>query len=105
MGVTSLTSNQFWKRILMLFVFEPSTLLTEKKELFSGHSLNDLSAARTHLFTAIELLLFVFLFVIKSIKSISIAFPVIIVACIPIRVYILPKIFSPSELAILDADN
>ena len=42
---------------------------------------------------------------VKSIKSISIAFPLIIAACIPMRLYILPKIFSKDELILLDAGD
>ena len=60
---------------------------------------------RMHLFTAIQLGLFVLLFVVKSIKTIAIAFPLIIACCIPVRLYVLPKIFSEKELVVIDSDD
>jgi len=57
---------------------------------------------RVHLFTAIELLFFAMLYVVKSFKMIAIAFPIMILLCIPVRIYLLPKIFSEDELILLD---
>lgn len=59
---------------------------------------------RMHLFTAIQLLLFVLLYVVKSIKAIAIAFPILIAACIPVRLFVLPKIFTEDELILIDSD-
>ena len=58
-----------------------------------------------HMYTGIQLGLFALLYVIKSIKMIAIAFPVVIAICIPIRLYILPKIFLPHELILLDSED
>jgi hypothetical protein len=58
-----------------------------------------------HCFTAIQLGLFMLLFFVKSIKTIAIAFPIIIALCIPFRVYVLPKIFTEEELIMLDSDE
>ena len=38
-------------------------------------------------------------------KSIAIAFPLVIAACIPIRLFLLPRLFSKDELEALDGDD
>ena len=60
---------------------------------------------RMHLFTAIQLGLFVLLYVVKAIKQVAIAFPIVIALCIPIRLYLLPKIFTEKELVMMDGDD
>jgi len=57
-----------------------------------------------HYFTLIQLFFFALLYVVKSIKAIAIAFPIIIAACIPVRLYLLPKIFTRDELILIDSD-
>jgi hypothetical protein len=57
---------------------------------------------RMHLFTLIQLFFFALLYAVKSIKSIAIAFPICIMACIPVRLYLLPKIFTRDELILID---
>ena len=97
MGITSLGSNQFWERFQMLFMQPskyPSTCYTDH-----------VSPIKMHIFTGIQLALFLTLYIIKSIKTIAIAFPVIIAICIPIRMYVLPKIFGKDELEFLDGDD
>jgi len=97
MGITSLGSNQFWERFQMLFMQPskyPSTCYTDH-----------VSPQKMHIFTGIQLALFLTLYIIKSIKTIAIAFPVIIAICIPIRMYVLPKIFGKDELEFLDGDD
>ena len=56
---------------------------------------------RMHLFTLIQLFFFALLYAVKSIKAIAIAFPICIMACIPVRLYLLPKIFTRDELILL----
>lgn len=97
MGLASLGSNQFWRRITMFFM-QPSMY---PKEPYVEH----MEAKKIHTFTAIQLLLFGILYTVKSIKSVAIAFPVIIAACIPIRLYVLPKIFTDGELTVLDGED
>jgi len=65
----------------------------------------NMKSSRVHLFTMIQGGVFILLYAVKSIKSISIVFPIVIAACIPIRVFILPKIFSEEELVLLDSDD
>jgi len=45
------------------------------------------------------------LYEIKSFKPIAIAFPLVIAACIPIRLYLLPKWFTEDELILLDSGD
>ena len=97
MGLLSLGTNQFWGRIMMFFM-QPSKYPTEPHTQF-------VDTFRMHLFTFIQLSLFVTLYVVKSIKAIAIAFPIIIALCIPLRLYLLPKIFTIEELVMLDSDD
>lgn len=60
---------------------------------------------RIHLFTCIQLFIFAALYVIKAIKSVAIAFPLVIALGIPIRLYLLPKIFTQDELILIDGDD
>ena len=65
----------------------------------------NLKPKRIHYFTAIQLALFVLLYVVKAIKIIAIAFPIVIAACIPFRMYVLPRIFTQKELVMLDGED
>lgn len=97
MGVVSLGTNQFWGRIVMFFM-EPGRY---PEEVYTKH----ISPRRMHLYTLIQLCLFALLYAVKSWKAVAIAFPVIIAACIPVRLYILPKIFTKDELILLDSED
>jgi hypothetical protein len=97
MGLVSLWSNQFYGRICMFFM--QSTLYPKKPHT------DNIVPGRMHMFTGIQLALFILLYVVKSIKSIAILFPLVIAACIPIRLYLLPKYFSKEELVYIDGDD
>ena len=97
MGLASLGTNQFFQRFLMFFM-QPSKY---PKEPHTEH----MRPARMHYFTAIQIGLFMMLLVFRSVKVIAIAFPIIIKACIPIRMYILPRIFTVEELIMIDTDD
>lgn len=97
MGLVSLGTNQFWGRILMFFM-QPSKYPLEP---YTQH----MSPRRMHLFTGIQLGLFILLYVVKAVKTIAIAFPIIIACCIPIRLLLLPKIFTEEELILIDSDD
>ena len=57
-----------------------------------------------HLFTVIQLICFGILYAIKSLKTVSIAFPIMVVAIVGIRKIFdfIPKLFSQRELSWLD---
>ena len=97
MGLVSLATNQFWCRVTMLFM-EPGRY---PKEAFTQF----MEPRRIHLFTFFQLFLFILLYAVKAIKKIAIAFPLIIACCIPIRLYLLPKIFTKEELTLIDGDD
>jgi len=97
MGLVSLQSNTLWHRFLMFFM-QPSKYPLEP---YTMH----MKPKRMHLFTAIQLGLFALLYTVKAIKTIAIAFPLIIACCIPVRLYLLPKIFTEKELVMIDGDD
>ncbi len=96
MGLVSLGSNQFWGRMMMFFM-QPSKYPVQPYTQY-------MAPKRMHLFTAIQLFFFASLYVVKSIKAIAIAFPILIALCIPVRIYLLPKIFNEDELILIDSD-
>jgi len=97
MGIVSLGSNQFIERVTMRFM-EPGNL---PKRPYTSH----VAPSTMFRFTAIQLGVFVLLYVVKTIKSIAIAFPLIIAACIPIRVRLLPELFAQEDLILIDGDE
>lgn len=99
MGIASLSGNQFFERILLLGMqpsLYPAQPHTNRKTV---------SRRKLHLYTLLQLSLFVLLYVVKAIKSIAIAFPLVIAACIPIRLFVLPRLFTAAELKALDGDD
>ena len=64
-----------------------------------------MSRPKLHLYTLLQLALFLLLYVVKATKSIAIAFPLVIAACIPIRLFVLPRLFTAAELKALDGDD
>merc|ERR1712151_1463131 len=78
MGLVALPAQHFWQRIL-LFLQQPSLI----KETSYTKYIKPLG--RVHLFTAIQLFFFALLYVVKNYKTIAIAFPVMILLCIPVR--------------------
>lgn len=97
MGLVSLGTNQFWGRLTMFFM-QPSKYPEEPYTKY-------MDAKKMHIYTLLQLFLFVLLYAVKSIKVIAIAFPIVIAACIPFRMYILPRIFSEGELIVLDSED
>ena len=95
MGLVALPAQQLWQRILLLF--QQPAMIAETPYTKYVKPLK-----RVHLFTAIQIFFFALLYVVKSMKTIAIAFPIMILLCIPVRMYLLPKIFSEDELTLLD---
>lgn len=93
MGTSSLKGLQFIDRILIVFMpvkYQPDYIFLRQVPL-----------KRVHLFTLIQLLCLVALWVIKSFKVISIAFPLMLVVLIGVR-KALDFLFTQRELKILD---
>eukprot|EP00980_Cylindrotheca_fusiformis_P010491 scaffold2325_cov126-Cylindrotheca_fusiformis.AAC.1 len=94
MGLVALPAQQFWQRFLLFFQQPariPSTPYTD-----------NLETRRIYLYTVIQLVMFALLYAVKNYKTISIGFPLFILLCIPVRLYLLPKIFTKDELTLLD---
>jgi hypothetical protein len=97
MGLASLPSNQLWNRFTYWF-------MDSRKYPDTPYS-KWMPRDKLHKYTLIQVSLFVLLMVFRSISVIAIAFPIIVKACIPIRMYILPKFFTEEQLCLLDAED
>jgi len=97
MGLSALNGNQFFERVLMVFM-QPSRY---PKRPYVGR----VKRRDMFLMTGIQFGLFAMLYVIKSIKAIALAFPIIIALCIPVRIYLLPRLFDQETLVLLDGDE
>ncbi|CAK9305081.1 unnamed protein product [Gordionus sp. m RMFG-2023] len=93
MGISSLKGVQFVQRISIFFMpqkYQPDYMF-----------LRSVKTYRVHMFTAIQLSSLAALWAIKLYKSISICFPIMVVALIGIR-KLMEKIFTARELGVLD---
>jgi sodium bicarbonate transporter 10 len=93
MGTSSLHGSQFFERILLVFMpqkYQPDYMY-----------LRHVRTYKVHLFTLVQVLCFVMLWVIKSNQSTSITFPLMLVVIIGVR-KLLEYFFSTPELKALD---
>jgi hypothetical protein len=96
MGVVSMAGNQFFER-LRLWLTDP--------ELYpSTHYIRRVPILRVHLFTVIQLVCLVVLWVIKA-SAWGILFPLFIAALVPIRFVIARFFFTDKQMAALDAEE
>jgi hypothetical protein len=96
MGIVSMKGNQFFERLnlwLMDSALYPST-----------HYIRKLKNSIIHKFTLIQLICLVVLWIVKS-SPLGILFPLFIAVLVPIRQFIVTRLFTPQELAVLDADE
>lgn len=93
MGVSTMKEIQLIARILLMFMpekYQPDYVY-----------LRHVRTSRVHLFTFMQITCLVLLWVIKSIKSISILFPIMVVALVGAR-KLMDYIFTQRELGYLD---
>ncbi|XP_023223623.1 sodium-driven chloride bicarbonate exchanger-like [Centruroides sculpturatus] len=93
MGFSSLKGSQLYDRILILFMpqkYQPDLTF-----------LRHVPTTRVHLFTLVQLVCLILLWVIKSYKPTSIAFPLMLVVMIGVR-KLLDFVFTQRELKLLD---
>jgi len=93
MGISSMKEIQLISRILLIFMpekYQPDYVY-----------LRHVRTRRVHLFTIIQLTCLILLWVIKSIKSISILFPIMVLALVGAR-KAMDYIFTQRELQSLD---
>uniref|UniRef100_A0AAY4DU60 Anion exchange protein n=1 Tax=Denticeps clupeoides TaxID=299321 RepID=A0AAY4DU60_9TELE len=97
MGITSLTGIQLYERITLMVTpakHHPDHIyVTKVRETW-----------RMNMFTIIQLVCIVLLWVVKSTIA-SLAFPFILIMTVPLRRLILTRIFEDRELQALDADE
>uniref|UniRef100_A0A2K5R2V3 Solute carrier family 4 member 1 (Diego blood group) n=1 Tax=Cebus imitator TaxID=2715852 RepID=A0A2K5R2V3_CEBIM len=96
MGVTSLSGIQLFDRILLLFKppkYHPDVPYVKRVKTW-----------RMHLFTGIQIICLVVLWVVKSTPA-SLALPFVLILTVPLRRILLPLIFRNLELQCLDADD
>jgi hypothetical protein len=94
MGLVALPAQQFWQRFLLFF--------QQSSQIASTPYTDNLPIKRINKYTCIQLVMFGLLYGVKEYKTISIGFPLFILLCIPVRLYLLPKIFTEDELTLLD---
>uniref|UniRef100_H3AAS5 Anion exchange protein n=1 Tax=Latimeria chalumnae TaxID=7897 RepID=H3AAS5_LATCH len=96
MGVTSLSGMQFFKRIKLLLKppkYHPDVIYIKK-----------VKTLRMHLYTVLQVLCLAVLWAVMSTAA-SLAFPFVLILTVPLRMFLLTKIFSDREMKCLDADE
>ena len=93
MGISSLNGIQFMHRIVIIFMPE--------KHQPDFTFLRHVRTLKVHLFTFIQIVSIVLLWVIKSNKKISISFPLMVLALVGIR-KLMDYVFTQKELSYLD---
>ncbi|XP_035506973.2 anion exchange protein 3 isoform X1 [Scophthalmus maximus] len=96
MGVTSLTGIQLYERITLM--------VTPAKHHPDHIYVTKVKTWRMNLFTIIQLLCIVALWVVKSTVA-SLAFPFVLIMTVPLRRLVLSRIFEERELQALDCDE
>ncbi|XP_026057370.1 anion exchange protein 2 [Carassius auratus] len=96
MGVMSLNGIQMTERILLLLMppkYHPDHTYVRK-----------VRTLRMHLYTAIQVVCLAVLWAVMSTVA-SLAFPFVLIMTVPVKMFLLPRIFSNREMQCLDADN
>ncbi|CAL8313605.1 unnamed protein product [Merluccius merluccius] len=96
MGVMSLNGIQLTERMMLLLMppkYHPDHTYVRK-----------VRTLRMHLFTCIQLVCLASLWVVMSTEA-SLAFPFVLILTVPVKMFLLPRIFTPREMLCLDADD
>jgi hypothetical protein len=93
MGISSLNGIQFMQRLILFFMPEKH----QPDYIFLRH----VRTFKVHLFTIIQITCLALLFLIKSNKTISILFPIMVLALVGIR-KLMDYMFTQTELSYLD---
>lgn len=104
LGIGTLDGNALWDRILLIF--------TQPEKYPPNHYVRRVNIQRIHLYTLIQVALLVLLWFVKSnfyigdtVFNTGLLFPFIIALFIPVRLYLLPRIFTPIELHALSKEE
>ncbi|KAJ8773555.1 hypothetical protein K2173_005801 [Erythroxylum novogranatense] len=101
MAIDSLPGNQFWERMLLLFI-TPSRRYRVLKGVHASF-LESVPFKRIAFFTILQFIYLLVCFGITCIPIAGILFPLPFFFLIIIRQHFLPKIFHPNHLRVLDA--
>ncbi|XP_028831122.1 anion exchange protein 2a [Denticeps clupeoides] len=96
MGVMSLNGIQLTERILLLLMppkYHPDRTYVRK-----------VRTVRMHIFTGIQLVCLALLWAVMSTAA-SLAFPFVLILTVPVKMFLLPCLFSTREMQCLDADD
>ncbi|XP_068200027.1 anion exchange protein 2b isoform X2 [Antennarius striatus] len=96
MGVMSLNGIQLTERMMLLLMppkYHPDHTYVRK-----------VRTLRMHLFTCIQVVCLAALWAVMSTQA-SLAFPFILILTVPVKMFLLPRIFTGREMACLDADD
>uniref|UniRef100_A0AAY4DVD9 Anion exchange protein n=1 Tax=Denticeps clupeoides TaxID=299321 RepID=A0AAY4DVD9_9TELE len=96
MGVMSLNGIQLTERILLLLMppkYHPDHTYVRK-----------VRTLRMHLYTAVQVVCLAVLWAVMSTVA-SLAFPFVLILTVPIKMFLLPRIFSSREMHYLDSDD
>ncbi|KAL0739331.1 hypothetical protein Bca4012_015541 [Brassica carinata] len=103
MAVDSLPGNQFWERLMLLFI-TPGRRFKVLEGLHSSF-MEIVPYKSIVMFTLFQLLYFLICYGVTWIPVGGILFPLPFFFLIAIRQYILPKIFDPAHLQVLDSSE
>ncbi|XP_063075317.1 anion exchange protein 2a isoform X2 [Engraulis encrasicolus] len=96
MGVMSLNGIQLTERMLLLLMppkYHPDHTYVRK-----------VKTLRMHLFTGVQMVCLILLWAVMSTAA-SLAFPFVLILTVPVKMFLLPRIFTPREMQCLDADD
>uniref|UniRef100_A0A3B4AJD6 Anion exchange protein n=1 Tax=Periophthalmus magnuspinnatus TaxID=409849 RepID=A0A3B4AJD6_9GOBI len=96
MGVMSLNGIQLSERMMLLLMppkYHPDHTYVRK-----------VRTLRMHLFTCIQLVCLAVLWAVMSTQA-SLAFPFVLILTVPVKIFVLGRIFTAREIACLDADD
>ncbi|XP_054621545.1 anion exchange protein 2b isoform X2 [Dunckerocampus dactyliophorus] len=96
MGVMSLNGIQLTERIMLLLM---------PPKYHPDHSyVRKVRTLRMHLFTCIQVVCLAVLWAVMSTQA-SLAFPFVLILTVPVKMFLLPRIFNGREMLCLDADD
>lgn len=96
MGVMSLNGIQLTERMMLLLMppkYHPDHTYVRK-----------VRTLRMHLFTCIQVVCLASLWAVMSTEA-SLAFPFVLILTVPVKMFLLPRIFTSREMHCLDADD
>ncbi|XP_076026576.1 anion exchange protein 2b isoform X1 [Genypterus blacodes] len=96
MGVMSLNGIQLTERMMLLLMppkYHPDHTYVRK-----------VRTLRMHLFTCLQVVCLALLWAVMSTQA-SLAFPFVLILTVPVKMFLLPRIFTVREMLYLDADD